>query len=313
MSLKSKAILIFIAILAVSAAAFLMIQMLVVLPEFTALEQKEAQKDLQRVVETIKRENQHLSKLCWDWSSWDDTYAFIATRSEKYIKANLPLSTFTINRINLLYFIDANGKVVWGKILDLKTEKPMPLERFQRKNFPVEDPLLPKTVEAAVSGIIQTEKGPLLVAARPILNSDNEGPPRGTLIMGRLLDEELLKAIGEQSKTDFTLQPVKMTSFSPSPEKTQLGSKKDALYRFDKQGDSYLLVRTILTDIEGKSGFLVTAKIYRAVSTQGRTTALYALIALIGSMAVILLIMLFVLKKKDSGTCYRVERACTVH
>jgi len=163
MSLKSKAILIFIAILAVSAAAFLMIQMLVVLPEFTALEQKEAQKDLQRVVETIKRENQHLSKLCWDWSSWDDTYAFIATRSEKYIKANLPLSTFTINRINLLYFIDANGKVVWGKILDSKTEKPMPLERFQRKNFPVEDPLLPKTVEAAVSGIIQTEKGPLLV------------------------------------------------------------------------------------------------------------------------------------------------------
>ena len=297
MSLKSKALLIFAVILAVSIAVTLAIQMLVLLPEFAALERKEARKDLQRVVETIKSENHHISKLCWDWSSWDDTCDFIADRSEKYIKTNLPLSTFTINRINLFYFIGANGTVVWGKILDFKTEKPIPLKRFQRNVFSAGDPLLPKTAGDVVSGIIQTEKGPMLVAARPILTSDNEGPLRGTLIVGRLLDEEILKTIGEQSKADFTLHPVEMTAFSASQKKSRQDGNGEAPYRFEKQGDSYLLVRTTLPDIEGKYEFLVTAKTYRAITAQGHITARYALIALIGSMAVILLIMLFVLRK----------------
>ena len=77
---------IFLTIFIVCGATGYAVQQFVVLPSFTALEQSEARKDLERVVQAIKREVRHLNTLCWDWSAWDDTYAFRATRSKEYIK-----------------------------------------------------------------------------------------------------------------------------------------------------------------------------------------------------------------------------------
>lgn len=135
MSLKSKAVLIFLGIFVVYGATDYVVQQFVVLPSFIALEQNEAQKDLERAVEAIKREVHHLNTFCWDWSAWDDTYAFMISRSKKYIESNLVLNTFTGNGINLIYFIDRGGEAIWGKTYDLKTEKTDKTARFSKGSF----------------------------------------------------------------------------------------------------------------------------------------------------------------------------------
>ena len=303
MSLKSKAVLIFLGIFIVYAVADYTVQQVVVLPSFTALERNEAQKDLQRAVEAIKREIHHLAKLCWDWSAWDDTYEFIVSRSGKYIESNLPITTFVDNAVHLIYFVDTDGEVVWGEAYDLKTEKPIRLSVFQESRFSKDHPLIPKKdpseelSQVCISGIVNTEKGPMLAAARPILTSQNEGPSRGTLIMGRFLDEDLVKTLVDQSKVMLSIQPLGPNGAPESTNGARADLTSEGAYLFEKEGDSRLLVSTAFPNVEGKAALRITASVPRSISAKGYDTTRYALVTGAVSMLLVLVMMLFVLQQ----------------
>lgn len=303
MSLKLKGVFIFLSIFVVYIAADYTVQQFVVLPSFIALERKEAQKDLQRAVEAIKREVHHLAKLCWDWSAWDDTYEFIISRYEKYIESNLPLTTFIDNAIHLIYFVNADGEVIWGKSHDLKTEKPIHLSDFQKSRFSENHPLIPKPdpsrelSQTCLSGIINTEKGPLLIAARPILTSENKGPSRGTLIMGRLLDEDLVKTLSDQSRVLFSIRPLGSNPGAEPKGEAPSHVTSEGSYLYENEGDSRLLISTTLPDVAGKAAVRITATVPRTISAKGYDTTRYALLTGIVSMLLVLVIMLLVLQQ----------------
>ncbi len=61
-----------------------------------------------------------------DRASWDDTYAFIETRDDEYIRSNLLDETFITLGLNLMMFIDSSGQIVFSKAFDLQTESPIP-------------------------------------------------------------------------------------------------------------------------------------------------------------------------------------------
>jgi sensor domain CHASE-containing protein len=68
----------------------------------------------------------------------------------------------------------------------LKTEKEIPLNLAQELNASLFHKLVTQqNPDRLTSGIIQTSIGPMIIAARPILSSDNKGPSHGALIMGR--------------------------------------------------------------------------------------------------------------------------------
>jgi len=303
MSLKAKILFIFLGVFLVYVAADAMVQQFVVLPSFRELERSEAQKDLERVVEAIKREIHHLTKLCWDWSAWDDTYEFIVSRSDGYIESNLPMTTFVDNGIQLIYFIDTSGNLVWGQIFDLKTKKPIELTAFPKTRFLKEHLLITherpskELSEVLIAGIVNTGKGPMLVAARPILTSENEGPSRGTLIMGRFLDEDLVKTLVDQSKVTFSILPLESGVMSDSEGGLHARFPTEAPYHFEKQGEDRLLVRTVFRDVEGKAALLITASVPRSISAKGYSTSRYALGTGVVSMLMVLAIMLFVLRQ----------------
>ena len=106
------------------------VQHLVILPSFRASELEEAQEDLTRASGALQSEIENLDLFLFDWSAWDDTYAFVANPNGAYKKANLIDLTFTQNKLNLIYFIDTTGKVVWGKVFDLEEEKPIEMDEF---------------------------------------------------------------------------------------------------------------------------------------------------------------------------------------
>ena len=134
-SLKSKVVSILIGVFALTLAINYGIQKYIVYPNFVDLEHEEAQKDLERSLRAIKREIHHLDTICRDWSAWDDTYDFIKSHSKEYIESNLVMGTFTSNDLNIIYFIDNDGKVVWGEIYNLETEKTMKLADFPKGVF----------------------------------------------------------------------------------------------------------------------------------------------------------------------------------
>ena len=105
---------------------------LIIYPSFLALERDEAQKDLERSVQALEREIDHLDSLVHDWSAWDDTYKFVKTPFEDYVWSHPILSSFLENSVNLIYICDTDGRVIWRKIYDLETAEELHLADFPK-------------------------------------------------------------------------------------------------------------------------------------------------------------------------------------
>src|SRR5262245_38765932 len=186
MSLRAKILVILSLVVVLFALLDHGIQQMLVFPQFSEIEHKAAEKDVRRVEAAIRGEVQHLDRRCEDWAAWDDTWRFVVEPNTEYVDSNLGTQSFHKNGINLLYICDREGCVVWGRILDLADDRTLSLRDFPAETLAESHPLL--TERGRRPGLWMTEHGPLLVSARPILDSQREGPERGTVILGRFLD-----------------------------------------------------------------------------------------------------------------------------
>jgi sensor domain CHASE-containing protein len=210
MTLRLKVIFILLIIVILSSFSNYIILNKTVLPGFVTLEKDEANNDIIRVVEAIQREVHHLESLVHDWSAWNDTYDFIQNRNSDYIDDNLVLSSFTDNELNIIYLLDNQGKLIWGEIRDLESEELIRLSEFSDDALTTTHPLLSYKTdgnlgEVKVSGIYLTGQGPLIISARPILTSENKGPVKGTVIMGRFISEDFVKLLQEQTRVNVQI------------------------------------------------------------------------------------------------------------
>ena len=121
-------------------------QQLVILPSFLALETEDAKKDMERVVQAIQREIAALAQQAGDWSSWDDTYRFLEDNNSEFRESNLTkLGVFELLRVDLLYFIDVSGNVVWSVVYDRQTGEEIKLEELSDTFLPPDHPLTAST------------------------------------------------------------------------------------------------------------------------------------------------------------------------
>jgi diguanylate cyclase (GGDEF)-like protein/PAS domain S-box-containing protein len=162
------------------------------------LENESVQKDITRLRQTIDKEAGNLATTTRDWASWDDTYAFMANRNQEYIDSNLADSTFTSLGINLMLLVSTEGEIVYGKAFDLKNNIEVPYPKSIIEHILPGQPLVSHSQpESSLQGILILPEGPLMVASRPILTSEYQGPVRGTLVIGRYMTQaELVNLTG---------------------------------------------------------------------------------------------------------------------
>ncbi|HQH72157.1 MAG TPA: CHASE4 domain-containing protein [bacterium] len=180
------------------------IQYRIVFPNFLESEREEAVKDMERCVQSLDREIEHLNAFCYDWSAWDDMYKYVETPYREFEEANFTLETFKNYNLSLVMIIKPNGDLVWGKGYDPSTQENefIEMEEITEHHALRSNPKLTKftALDESFSGIYRTKKGPMLIAARPIITSNYEGPIKGSLIFGRLLTDGLKAAIAEQTR-----------------------------------------------------------------------------------------------------------------
>ena len=291
MLIRKKIFLIFLGIFLLYGTVDYVIQRLVIFPSFLQLEHNEAVENLERVINAITREINYLKNFCFDWSAWDDTYDFVESRTQEYIKSNLVSITFFDNNLNLLYICDLNGKVIWGKAYDLETKKTIQLTDFPKNGFPKNHPLLAYKLgkipvnELGVAGVFMTKQGPMLIASRPIITSNNKGPMRGYLIMGRFFNQDLINKLAEQTRIDFQILITKTNLVTEFP------------YQIEKLSSNSLLISKIFPDINGNTIFLIKVKLPRKIVKHGLTNIRYALFSIIISGLIVLIVMMFILQR----------------
>lgn len=306
MSLKYKVGLILAIILVIFGTVEYAIQHLIILPNFDSLERESVIKDTNRVVKAIDRELHHLNLLCLDWAAWDDTCRFVEFPSKEYEDTNLVLSTFTGNKINLIYYYDENKREVWGKIHDLETEEQIKLNAFSSGILSDDIPFLKfdsdfsfsnrAASEISVNGIIMTEKGPMLIAANPIITSDYKGPSKGMVIMGRFLDSTMIEALNQQTEVDFNIQPTQSMATDPARKKLieKIRDASDVIIEIQDQRS--LSAYALLSDITNHPALMIQTKFLRPISQKGRSAVTVAAYSFFITALLVLTIVLYLLQ-----------------
>jgi diguanylate cyclase (GGDEF)-like protein len=278
-----------------------------IFPGFLGLEEQQAEQDLQRVRHALEREISHLDVVCWDWAGWDDMYSFVETGAPEFIASNFVLSTFLDNRINLIYLYDRQGQKVWGEAHEMTEGRPLALALFERPALP-ELLVLPKKMAAGqspddyrIAGILPSEHGPLLLSARPVLTSGKQGPMRGTLVMGRLLDASLVTELAEQTRLAFELrQPG-----SPGADR-ESGLEPDGdSPRFDKSDDKRLITWQRYPDLRGQPSFLVRVESPRTLIQTLRSMMRHVVLALLFAGLVLFVLLSTLLQRIILGPVSR--------
>jgi len=157
------------------------------------IEQRHTRDHMQQVLHALQSRLESLDVLAHDWAAWDDTYAFVQEHNPAYVESNLVDSTFTGLGVNLILILDAEGRLVYGRAFDLEEKAEVPLPEGLESHLKPGSPLLhhPDTGHS-LTGLLALPEGPMLVASRPILTSEDKGPIQGTFLMGRFLDEASL-------------------------------------------------------------------------------------------------------------------------
>ncbi|MDD8027195.1 MAG: CHASE4 domain-containing protein, partial [Acidobacteriota bacterium] len=144
-----------------------------------------------------------------DYAAWDDTYNFIRRPNRAYIESNLAASTFSNNHFRFMIFLDTGGRIVQASAFDDETELEIPLPTGLTACLRPGAPLLNHPdLGQGVTGVLAIPGGSFLIASRPILTSAQTGPPAGTLVIGRLLGDRLVRMFGGIMLLNLTLKPA---------------------------------------------------------------------------------------------------------
>ncbi|WDE00082.1 response regulator [Thalassomonas actiniarum] len=240
------------------------IQQWIILPSFYQLERELAIKDLNRVLDAIEQETNHLTNVTNTFSSWIDTYKFAEDGNQSYIKNNFGMTVMQITQIHLFQIYDRAGKKIKEEIFDPLYLKNITLSLFDRQLLPRHDNFFQAQPEDLLQGIVLSEYGPLMLSALPILKDDGSGPVNGTLIMGRFISQDIIRRLSKQTKISFFVEPVEKNKIHSPPASNQ--EKDKELITTNKH---VLIAHGLLRDIFNQPALKIHANIPRDITMHG--------------------------------------------
>lgn len=248
------------------------------------LETQQAQESLDRLGRVLALRLENLDTTCADWAAWDATYAFMADGNERYRQENLMEETFTTLRLGYLLFARPDGTLLYGKGFDRELDRPLPVPGTLRERLLPGGPLQDIPPGKSRRGLWVTPQGIYLVAARSILNSQFQGPSRGTLVMMRPLDASELRSISSEmgfpvSARPFSVgQPPVDFSFITSG----FTSRTDTRLIVPVNDDT-LSAYVLLKDLFGEVAVMAKVDLPRWIALQTRQTLLLHLLSILGA------------------------------
>ncbi|MCT7991276.1 adenylate/guanylate cyclase domain-containing protein [Laspinema olomoucense] len=254
----------------------------ILLNGFTALEQKEARRNVKRVLDAFSNYQQELQALNFQWGVWDETYRFIQNGNLDYIDRNLGEVNLASLRANAVLFINQEGKLVFGQGFDLVRQRlvPIPAEVSQKITETSIQVLKPKE---SLAGIVTINNRPMTIAAGPILNSQGNLPSRGTLAIARFLDREEIQRLAKLTHLDVRayglMDPTTPVELQPAIARLSQMSD-DPPILIEPLNQEWMAGYSLLRDIYGQPAVLLELNIPREIFHQGQASARYMMVSL---------------------------------
>ncbi len=135
--------------------------------------------------------------------------------------------------------------------------------------------------------------GPMMVWANLILTSTAKGPPRGLLVMGRLMDDQLAGSVS--GTTGIRIETLPAAGKSLPWHEQPSGST--AAIAIESASSSLLKVHAIFPYLSGKEAFCLTEAIPRNIVAKGYVIVRYEMVSLLIAGLFILILVLIGLER----------------
>ncbi len=282
MNIRSKVTALLAAIFAILGVAAFLVAEYVVMPSFADLEHSDARTAMRRITYALEVSIDRLSVSAVDWANWSDTYQFVVDHNPGYVAANLTKIGLRQIGVNVFLVVDMHGNVVQASQIDLESDRPLGLDLAERKVLPADFPWRANLREGhAAKGLLRTNLGTLLLAGSPILDGNGHGPPRGMVILGRLLSTSVVSSIGAQAQAEVTL----------------LAPSQDRLTERLVEDDAATRVYRSFNDISGQPIMTLRVDLPREVTRRGYAAVRYAAAYLALAAALVLILLVVALNR----------------
>lgn len=254
----------------------------VILDSFVELEEQNVRQNVARALNTLSSELSYLDTTVADWAARDDTYAFIEDANNEYIKSNLPDETFVGLSLNLIMFIDSSGRTVFSKALDLRTEEEVDIPKDLQRHFsPGSTLLIHSDKDRGTSGIILVNRIPMLVVSRPVLTSEEKGPIRGTVIMGRYLDSTGITLLARRAGLSLSIHSITSLQMPADFQTMRASLLKGNLILVRPLNEQSVAGYALLRDIYYQPALILRVDTPRDIYEQGQAVIAYVIISIV--------------------------------
>lgn len=279
----------------------LAVQKWIILPSFEEVENNRARINMDRCILALNSEVEHLNRFCYDWSAWDDTALYVQGKKEEFIRQTISDEVFLTQQLNALIFLDVKGNYIWGRTVKLGENEISPLEirELTPGNLCRNTDLIHHhEPEHSVAGVLLTSVGPMMISSRPITNNLNTAPIVGTLIMARIVNDDMMSPLSRQTQVDFEWWSLASdaTRQALDPYLSKLTSP-DSIFLEKPADENIVAVYKTFPDINQQSSLLIKAKTPRDITAKGVASIRFALFSLLGGGCVVLLVLLVMLEK----------------
>ena len=263
---------------------------------FDNLERQQANQNISRVQSALNGELDDLSVKLTDWSQWDDTYNFAENGNVNYIESNLPKETFSQLHLNFILIENAAGDVVFKQYIENNAEIPFP----QDLQTLLADPKIASARQGTsltnITGLVNTQEGPMVLAVQSITTSDGSAPARGLIVFGYEANSDFVATL---SKTAVLKLDSQLFSSAPNQSPFAIAQKKlssnNPTYIDEAPSANEISGFLLVPDIFGHPTLIIRADMPRDIHQVGLADAkkLNILLAGIGIFEMVVILILF--------------------
>lgn len=301
MSLRIKSLLIILSNLIIAYGVLFGVGQLVLVDSYEKLEEEIVQLNVSRASNVIDKHLEQLRLTCTDYAAWNPTYEFAESPTEEYQKDHLVPPTYTSTSVHLIMIYNLQGHPLYSGAYDLELHQSLSVPQ-QFEDLSKFDPAILNRAQhrQTTTGIVNLPQGPLMFAACPILDSNENGPPRGVFLMGRYLNANVLHSVEQDLAMSIELLPFSH-DLPPALLNSDRGEASKAAVVTDSEHrvSGYIL----LHDWQGKPAAALRVIQPRQVYQQGKQT-LQSLAA--WAMAAELLVALLILIALEKSVISRI-------